>query len=298
MSQTKGMRLAFFIAVVAFALWATARRAAGAAGCAEPKLIASPPAEAPAASEGGPLTIVSINIAKETDERVIAAEIERHETLRRADVLALQEVLREGAESNVALRLAERLHMAALVAGSGDGSGADGTDAVALLSRYPLADPAVIRLPQNSLGVRSRCRVALAATVEHPASPTRVIGLHLDTRINIESRMAQLEPALADARRFDGPAVFAGDFNTNKFLWLEHLIPVPFVQDQVAPVVERMAELGFRTPFEPGGQATNDFLGLQLDWVFLRGLDAAHWGVEPLDFSDHHAVWVRTGSAQ
>ncbi|MEZ5362448.1 MAG: endonuclease/exonuclease/phosphatase family protein [Bryobacterales bacterium] len=288
------MRTALSITVVAFALWATMRRATGAASCAEPELIERPPAGAHSGSADEPLTVVSINIAKQTDEAVIAAEIERHEILRRADVLALQEVRREDGKANVALRLAERLNMAVLVGGAGDGMGPDSTDAVALLSRYPLSDPTVIRLPQNSLGIRSRCRVALAATVGHPTAATRVIGLHLDTRINTESRMAQLEPALADAHRFEGPVVFAGDFNTNKFLWLEHLIPVPFVQDQVGPVVERMAQLGFRTPFEPGGQATNDFLGLQLDWVFLRGLDAAHWGVQPLDFSDHHAVWVRT----
>lgn len=289
------MRWAFSVALVSLALWTTVRRATGAIDCAEPELLQHPPAGPPSAAQSGPLTIVSINLAKETDEERILAEIEKRDFLRQADVLSLQEVVREDAKANVALRLAERLNMAALVGGSGDGSGADGTDAVALLSRYPLADAAVIRLPQNSLGIRSRCRVALAATVKHPFTPTRVIGLHLDTRINSESRMVQLQPALEDAQRYDGPVVFAGDFNTNKFFWLEHLIPVPFVEDQVGPVVARMEELGFRTPFQPGGKATNDFLGLQLDWVFLRGIEPDSWGVEPIEFSDHHAVWVRTG---
>lgn len=291
------MRLTFSIAIVSLALWTTVRRAASSVGCAEPELLRRPPAGAPPTSQSGPLTIVSINLAKETDEARIVAEIERHDFLRQADVLSLQEVVREGPNANVALRLAERLNMAALVGGSGDGSAADGTDAIALLSRYPLADAAVIRLPQNSLGIRSRCRVALAATVKHPFVPTRVIGLHLDTRINSASRMVQLQPALEDAGRYAGPVVFAGDFNTNMFFWLENLIPVPFVEDQVGPVVARMAELGFRTPFKPGGKATNDFLGLQLDWVFLRGLEPDAWGVEPVGFSDHHAVWVRTGES-
>ena len=289
------MRLALSIAVISFGLWTTVRRATGAIDCADPELLQRPPAGPPPLAASGPLTIVSINLAKVTDEERILAEFEKNEFLQGADVLSLQEVVREDPKANVALRLAERLNMAALVGGSGDGSGADGTDAVALLSRYPLADPTVIRLPQNSLGIRSRCRVAVAATVNHPFVRTRVIGLHLDTRINAASRMVQLQPALEDAKRYEGPVVFAGDFNTNKFFWLQNLIPVPFVEDQVGPVVARMAELGFRTPLQPGGKATNDFLGLQLDWVFLRGLEPAAWGVEPVEFSDHHAVWVRTG---
>jgi endonuclease/exonuclease/phosphatase family metal-dependent hydrolase len=290
------MRAAVWIASLALALGLAMRSTNGAIGCAEPEVRSAPYQPAPASKPPGELTIVSINLAKETDVGRIAEEIRKDSTLGRADVLSLQEVIREGTNPSVAERLAAKLGMSVAVAGTGDGGNGDNRDSIALLSRFPLTDPQVIQLPRNGLGLRSRCRVALAATIEGLAQPVRVVGLHLDTRVNAESRLLQLEPVLAASADFQGPVVLAGDFNTNGFWWVEHLLPIPFVSDQAQSVFEHLRGAGFSTPFAPGGQATNDFLGLQLDWVFLRGLEAASSGVAPLDFSDHHAVWVRTES--
>lgn len=280
------MRRALLLAGEALMLWAGVRGHAESTACAEPALELSPARSA--ARADGELTIVSINLAKQTDDARIAAGLRGRGLLERADVLSLQEVRRE---SEVAERLAERLGMSAAVAGTGSGEG-ENTDGVALLSRYPLRDPTVIPLPRNDLRIRTRCRVALAATVRG----VRVVGLHLDTRVNSESRLEQVEPVLQAAADFDGPAVLAGDFNTNSFWWIDHVIPVPFVKDQAEALFDHVTARGFRSPFSPGGRATNDFLGLQLDWVFLSGLEASDSGVEPLGFSDHHAVWVRASA--
>ena len=274
-----------WIAAAALLLGPPMRGAEEPAGCAEPQLDTQP-AERQAKEPGEALTLVSVNLAKETDDARIAADLRKAGLLERLDVLSLQEVRRD---SGVAVRLAQRLGMSAAVAGIGSGAGGDQTDGVALLSRYPLRDAEAIPLPRNELGVRTRCRVALAATV----AGVRAIGLHLDTRVNAQRRLEQVRPILEAAAGFDGPVALAGDFNTNGFWWIEHLIPVPFVNDQAQALYDRLTAAGYRSPFSPGGQATNDFLGLQLDWVFLRGLEAGNSGVEPLGFTDHHAVWVR-----
>lgn len=279
------MKRTFLLAAGALILWTGLRGNGGpAVGCAEPALHLSPFDNAVAEVRG--LTIVSVNLGKETDDARIAAELRRSGLLERADVLSLQEVQRE---AQVAERLAYRLEMSAAVAGTGPGGEGENTDGVALLSRYPLRDAAVIPLPRNGLGIRTRCRVAIAATVRG----VRVVGLHLDTRVNAQRRIEQVEPILAAAAAFEGPVALAGDFNTNSFWWVKHLIPIPFVADQARPLVEHLADHGFDSPFRLGGAATNDFLGLQLDWVFLRGLGARDSGIEPLGFTDHHAVWVQ-----
>jgi endonuclease/exonuclease/phosphatase family metal-dependent hydrolase len=289
------MKRVLWIAIAALAGWAAARRAgASVVTCAEPEILERP-LPGPATGElVGELTVVSINLAKETDAGRIAAELLEKDILERADVLSLQEVTREEAGPNVAERLALRLGMNAIVAGAGVASSGEKQDAVALLSRRPMRDPVVIELPRYGLGIRSRCRVALAATVSNGGGGVRVVGLHLDTRVNAESRRLQLAPVVENVAGFKGPVVLAGDFNTNAFWWFQHLVPVPFVGDQPRALYDHLTSLGFQSPFSPGGQPTNDFLWLQLDWVFLRGLEALQWGVEPVGFSDHHAVWVRT----
>ena len=53
-----------------------------------------------------------------------------------------------------------------------------------------------------------------------------------------------------------------------------------------------MVRNGFRTVL-PVGETTFDYLGMHLDWIWLRGLESHAYRVYPLDFSDHHAVWTR-----
>jgi endonuclease/exonuclease/phosphatase family metal-dependent hydrolase len=136
---------------------------------------------------------------------------------------------------------------------------------------------------------RSRKRILLAATAQTPAGPVRVVCAHLDTRINPADRLRELGPAIDDVKQFDGPAVIAGDFNTNDMQWVSHVVPVPWPGWQASRVRELMAQNGFHTPFV-NRRATFDHLGMQLDWIFLRRLASSKAEIVPVDFSDHHAL--------
>ena len=59
-------------------------------------------------------------------------------------------------------------------------------------------------------------------------------------------------------------------------------------------VDQEMQRHGFRTPLGSGPGSLH-FLGLKLDWIYLRGLRALGSGVTPISFSDHNSVWVLAG---
>lgn len=241
----------------------------------------------PEVSAGGAkLTVVSINIAKVADVERIAREIESHPLLRDADVHLLQEVVQEG-ETSFATELASRLKRTCVVAANQEGK----TDlGLAILSRYPMENRVVRNLKNVHLILRSRKRILLAATVRTPQGPVRLVNVHLDTRINPSERLEQLEPALREAESFDGPSVMGGDFNTNDLQWISHIVPVPQPGWQAGAVRKLMTQRGFETPFQLR-HATFDKLKMQLDWVFGRQIKPLRSAIQPLDFSDHHAIW-------
>jgi endonuclease/exonuclease/phosphatase family metal-dependent hydrolase len=162
---------------------------------------------------------------------------------------------------------------------------------MAILSRRPLRDPSVFDLTRFGLHLRSRCRVALAATIETPFGPLRVFGVHLDTRINFKERAAQLDPVVEAAGRFRGPAVLAGDLNTQPVYWIQHVLPVPYAHNQHRAIRRFLGRHGFSTPLN-GRTPTFEPFGFPLDWIYLRSLSSASWGIERIEFSDHRAVWV------
>jgi endonuclease/exonuclease/phosphatase family metal-dependent hydrolase len=231
---------------------------------------------------GGPqITIMTLNLAKVTDVDAILRE------LRPADILLFQEVVRaRESDASVAENIARRLGFDVEFAAPDGGSTASG---IAILSRFKLTDVRVYPVPQVNLVFRTRKRILLAATVQTPGGPTRVICAHLDTRINPADRLKQLGPGIADAKSFDGPVLIAGDLNTNDMQWVSHVVPVPWPGWQAARVRDLMSENGFHTPFS-NRRATFDHLGMQLDWIFLRKLAARRAEIVPMAFSDHHAL--------
>ena len=218
----------------------------------------------------------------------IANEIKATNGLRDADVLFLQEVVREG-EANVADAVAVRLGRFVAFASP---EGRSTLGGLAILSRYPLRDLRIHPLKPQNLVFRSRKRIALAATIVTPEGPVRLVNAHLDTRINPAERLAQLSAAIDDASCFYGPTVIGGDLNTNDMQWVSNVVPLPYPGWQASRVRILMESRGFRTPFQTR-KATFDHLGMQLDWIYTNGLDPAAHGIEPVEFSDHHAIWVR-----
>jgi endonuclease/exonuclease/phosphatase family metal-dependent hydrolase len=244
-------------------------------------------------ASGQTLTVGSLNIAMVEDAGVIAREIGDAANLRNADVVLFQEVVNQN-HTSVAEAVARQLGRHVVFA-SPDGLLTKG--GLAILSRYPLADQRVHKLKPQNLVFRSRKRIALAATVLTPQGPVRVINVHLDTRINPAERLAQLGPALDDASCFHGPAVIGGDFNTNDMQWVSNVVPIPYKGWQAARVRVLMESRGYRTPFQ-ARQATFHHLGMQLDWIYVAGMDPVGYGIERIGFSDHDAVWTRLATRE
>ena len=288
------MKKAFLSTVLILSAGTMGFRAQGERTCEQlPLLVGDPPVTPLQARQD--VTVVSLNMYEETDIDRILAEIEASEPLRDADVFLLQEVVqRPSAELSMARKLASKLNFHYVFAPAAPRR-EDTERGIAILSRFELRDPAMIPLKVYNLVFRSRCRVALAATVDTPSGPMRVVNVHLDNRLNSREKVAQLSPVLDEMEQHDGPRVVGGDFNTGNILWLSHLIPVPYAQKQLLAVRGFMEEQGFTTPF--GSRPTFDHLGLKLDWIFTKKLRVVESGVQPIKFSDHHAVWTRLAKA-
>jgi endonuclease/exonuclease/phosphatase family metal-dependent hydrolase len=230
--------------------------------------------------------VLSLNLAGEKDPYRIAREIRAGTGI--PDILLLQEVRKKpGAGESVAEELAAVLGLHAVFGAPKPGPTNIG---VAILSRWPLRDQALRKVRRFYRVVKIRPRLAIAATADTPFGPVRIWNTHLDTRINVDERLEQLRPLLAEAAAYKGPCIFGGDFNTVGLRWFLHAVPFP--GPAPAPAINAfMKQHGFRTPFRTG-RATFDSWNLQLDWVFVRGLSTGATGIEPLDFSDHHAVWT------
>jgi endonuclease/exonuclease/phosphatase family metal-dependent hydrolase len=269
------------------------------------------------------ISVVTLNMAKETDTARIVREFGAVPALRAADVVLLQEVKRERGAASSAEQLAAALGLH--VAYSPCTKLAE-DQGLAILSRYPLREVRVQRLPAFHLGFHSRERFAIEATADAPHGPVRIFNAHLlpafhlgfhsrerfaieatadaphgpvrifnahlDTRLNTRDRLTQLGPVLRDAAAFSGPRVIGGDFNSNGFYWLGHVFPLPGWTSQAAGVYDALLGAGLRTAI-PVSATTFDYLGMHLDWIWLGGARPSAYRVYPLRFSDHHAVWTR-----
>jgi endonuclease/exonuclease/phosphatase family metal-dependent hydrolase len=205
-----------------------------------------------------------------------------------ASILALQEVDRHKkrtGHNNTAKMIANALGMHYAWAAPPTANATDEEETgVALLSFYPLSDVHRIVLPNPGPGKRRR--VALGATIEMPNHRWRVYSAHAETRIKMDKKLEQYKAVLDDLAHFpvDMPAIIMGDFNT----W------EPNVGGKVTKL---FSNAGLKTPF--GDQSTFRRkvlfvpIELKLDWVWLRGLEAATFGIDrKVEVSDHYPLWT------
>lgn len=205
-----------------------------------------------------------------------------------ASILALQEVDRHKkrtGHNNTAKMMADALGMHYAWAAPPAPKATDEEETgVAILSVYPLTDVHRIVLPHPGPGKRRR--VALGATVEIPNHRWRVYSAHAETRITIGKKLEQYKAVLDDLARFPAeiPAIIMGDFNT----W------EPMGGGKVSKL---FSNAGLKTPF--GDQKTFRRkvlfvpVELKLDWVWLRGLEAATFGIDrTVEVSDHWPLWT------
>ena len=205
-----------------------------------------------------------------------------------ASILALQEVDRHKkrtGHNNTAKMIADALGMYyAWAAPPAPKSTDEEETGVAILSVYPLSDVQRIVLPHDGPGRRRR--VALGATVEVPDRRWRVYSVHAETRIKIGNKLEQYKAVLDDLAHFPAgtPAMVMGDFNT----W------EPYAHGKVRKL---FSDAGMKTPFKDNSTFRRKVLlvpvELKLDWVWLRGLEAATFGIDrKVEVSDHWPLWT------
>jgi endonuclease/exonuclease/phosphatase family metal-dependent hydrolase len=205
-----------------------------------------------------------------------------------ASILALQEVDRakkRSAHNNTAKMIADELGLHyAWAAPPTSKPGDEEETGVAILSVYPLSDLKRIVLPHP--GPSQRRRVALGATVEIDNTKWRIYSAHAETRLALDKKMEQFKAVLDDLGRYPAhtPAIVMGDFNT-------------WEGDAERKTRKVFSDAGMKTPF--GGQTTFRrrivFVPIEfkLDWVWLRGLECASYGIDKkVEVSDHWPLWA------
>jgi endonuclease/exonuclease/phosphatase family metal-dependent hydrolase len=240
-----------------------------------------------------PFTVGSLNLAGKAQ---IGDALTAWTESRGIDVLLLQEVgdPSGGGEAFVAA-LSERLGFHAVYAPA-DIVGDSQTQGLAIVSRYPLDGVRVLTLAYHHLRFRSRCRIALAATVAMANGPVSLVNVHLDTRINSKDRLAQLAPVLDALDGVGASQLIGGDFNTMDVRWVRTMWPLLWVERQAAAVGKRLAAAGFHTPFgDTPGTVRFLHLPIRLDWLYLKRLTAHDYGVDTVPLTDHRGVWTRMG---
>jgi endonuclease/exonuclease/phosphatase family metal-dependent hydrolase len=259
-------------------------------------ILAAPPGNLPnlpnlpnlEPATGDTITIASLNLAHEANFDKVLHDVEAAPRLRNADILLLQEVAHVDGGPSIASRLADRLGYQVAFSPEGPKIYDRG---LAVVSKFPIEDSKVRWLTPYNLHFRTRHRFALAVKLRIPAGDLRIWNAHLDTRINADQRVGQLQPVMEEAAQLTGPRLIGGDFNTNDFYWIKHMLPIPRGGSSRSKVRSAMARFGFQTPFADG-LTTLPILRQHLDWMFVNGLEPLSSSAEPIPFSDHHAIWA------
>lgn len=266
--------------------------------CVEPTIFAGSVATEPQLSSTG-LKVVSLNMAREERLDRILRDLRKAQDLAGADVWLLQEAVERPASTRNIADLAHSLNLNYVFARSDFFDGGKLAYGLAVLSRHPILEPRVIPLQRHNVKFNQRCRIALEVQIPGPAGTVRFYNVHLDTRITLKERIAQITPVLEQASSLTVPSVVAGDFNSADIRWVWNILPIPFAQNHHDRIQDAFRDRGFASPLD-GNRPTIDVLNLdvlnlplRLDWIFPRGFNAVSAGVTTVEFSDHNAVWVR-----
>jgi len=157
----------------------------------------------------GPIRIVTFNVklARRIDS---AIAVLGSDSLRGADIVTLEEMDDIGTD-----RIARALHLNYVYYPGSIHPTEHKYFGPAVLSRWPITRSWKVLLPHESR-TRHQRRIATAAEVAVHGVRIRVYGVHLETPGGAPDRVRedQVRTILADAGRFDGPVVIAGDFNS------------------------------------------------------------------------------------
>ena len=213
-----------------------------------------------------------------------------------ADVLLIQEVedhRLDGAELTTrAARIAKQLGMTWIYAPARAES--FGSHGIAILSRLPLSDGQMRRLPHYDMPIRPRDRNAMSAVIDLGGQQLQIVNVHLDVRIGPGDRIRQLHPAVNE---IEERVLVAGDFNTNPWAWSNGILPLvgteAIVGQEQAEIVDDYLLGNAFTSAIPWDTPTMRLPAFEIrtDDLYARGLPIVAAGVEHVDGSDHWPVW-------
>jgi endonuclease/exonuclease/phosphatase family metal-dependent hydrolase len=224
----------------------------------------------------GVLRVIAWNLHYGEKLAQAIATLENAPELRDADVLLLQEMDAEGVET-----LAQTLHYNYVFYPAAFHRQRKEEYGNAILSKWPLRDPAKIVLP-NWLPGWLQSRNAARAVIDTGEEHILVYSVHLDTTWMIPRWvMSQVEFLVEQASKEDHFVVLGGDFNT----WMPGSITT-LESNMLNVGLQRLTE-GTGYTFERSG------LTLTLDHIFSqKGLNYRAGVYRQTDASDHYPVWV------
>lgn len=243
----------------------------------------------------GVLRVATWNAFRAPDPEKLAREYMESPELSRADVLMVQEVEKHDDEPlSRAQRLAEALGMTWVFAPARDEGYIHG---IAIMSRYPIVNPRIMRLPLGTAAFNENPRNALAAEIDLGGKLVTIVDIHLDVRIGPVDRVRQMHPAVTQVPE---AVAIGGDFNTNPWAWIGSTAPLTSTQaivgqDQATIIDDYMTALGYTVPIPPTASTFNKPLldNMRLDNVYVRGYPVLAQGIATdVAGSDHWPVWV------
>lgn len=256
------------------------------------------PEVGPPCDERAPVDVLRIatwNVEYSPDPERLVREYFESPELSKADVLLIQETEIHPEEiTSRANRMATALRMTWVFTPARSKPWVYGT---AIMSRYPITNVRVMRLPAADDPINDIPRNAVAATILVGDLAVEVVDIHMDVRLGPVDRIKQLHPA---ATQTPERLAFGGDFNTNPFAWLGSTVPLTSTeaivgQDQATVIDDYMTGLGFVSPIPPHESTFNvaplDYM--RLDNIFVRGYPVLAKGIaKDVEGSDHWPVWV------
>jgi endonuclease/exonuclease/phosphatase family metal-dependent hydrolase len=247
------------------------------------------------ATPGCTLRVATFNVHYAGEPESIAAYIRASHEVSRADVILVQETRTyEGESTARTQRLADGLAMTWAYAPARTLPGGMGTHGNAILSRFPLENVAVRRLPYIEQPYHAEVRNAIAADVVLGDARVRVVDLHLDVRLGPVDRVRQLDPAVRDAGE---RLLVGGDFNSAPWAFVNAFVPLTsseaiLGQEQAAILDDFLAARRFAgaVPVDTVTMRLPGF-SMRLDNLYARDMPILAAGVEHVDGSDHWPVW-------
>ncbi len=279
------------------------------------------------AAAGHRFSVCAFNMETGARLEEILLYFKLHPALMGMDAILVNEadsgMLRSG-NKNVTRLLADALCMnyvygvEFITASAFQGGNGPGMHGNAILSRFPLLDADVVRLPivyewfhkpgDPRLGMRN----AVLARIATPTGPVTLCSAHLENRATPAGREKQLAFLLAEMdRRFgsDAPVLLGGDMNTNTVDGDDDSVWPPLARDEAAqlyrashiaefePLLDTAASFGYDAArCNLSGKITRrkpvaglPDLRLNLDWFFSRGISCEAPGCVATVF-DHRAL--------